>query len=171
LLGGAAPWMSDYTLTLAGRFLLGAGGAMWVTLMGSVVLAELPAARRPIANAVNGIAVNAGVITALALTLPLAATLGPRVTLTLASFGSGLCVLVLAAVGPIGGAAAPASFKDTLAAYVSTLRVSTTWLLAVAFCGPLALYLVLNTFLGSHLEASFLVPRASSMRWLSFMNL
>ena len=171
VLGGAAPWVSDYSLAVLVRFVLGVGGAMWVTVMGSVVLAELPADKRPVANAVNGIAVNAGVIAALALTLPLAAWVGPRVALSIASVLSALCLVALVGVGEIGGAAKPASLSDTLKAYAATLKVKTTWLLAIAFCGPLALYLVLNTFLGAHLEQSFGVARAASMRWLSFMNL
>lgn len=171
VVGGAAPWMGDYGVALVVRFLLGVGGAMWVTLMGSVVLAELPQDKRPLANSVNGIAVNAGVIIALALTLPLASLVGPRVALSAASVLTALALVALVWVGDIGGAAKPASVKETVAAYAGTLKLPTTWLLAVAFCGPLALYLVLNTFLGAHLEQAFGVARAASMRWLSFMNL
>ena len=170
LVGAAAPWLPDYAAVVAVRFVFGVGGAVWVTLMGPVVMAALPASQRPIANSLNGVAVNAGVIIALFVTLPLSEAIGWRMAASLASIGSGLCLLALFAVGRLGAAPAKTSVGDALLAYARTLKLSTTWILAVAFCGPLALYLVMNTFLGQHLE-SFGVERAASMRWLSWLNL
>lgn len=172
VIGGAAPWAQPFFAVVALRFLLGVGGAMWVTLMGSVVLAEIPKQRRAIANAVNGVAVNVGVIVALAVTLPLAAAMGVKPALSLASVLTGVCVALLSLLGGIGAAQQKhIPLLQTLTAYARTLRLGSTWLLALAFCGPLALYLVLNTFLGTHLEQAFSLPRAGAMRWLSFMNL
>jgi predicted MFS family arabinose efflux permease len=156
---------------VAVRFVFGVGGAMWVTLMGSVVLAAVKAERRPFANSLNAIAVNIGVVTALFVTLPLAQSIGARPALTVACVAIALCFVVLLALGDLGGATKPMPVVDTLRAYRMTLAVPTTWILALAFCGPLALYLVLNTFLATHLEAQFQISRADSMRWLSFMNL
>lgn len=170
LVGAAAPWLPDYAAVVAVRFIFGVGGAIWVTLMGSVVMAALPPSQRPIANSLNGVAVNAGVIIALFITLPLADVVGWRVAVSLASIGAGACLLALFAAGPLGPAPVKTSVADALLAYARTLKLPTTWILAVAFCGPLALYLVLNTFLGQHLE-SFGIERAAAMRWLSWLNL
>jgi predicted MFS family arabinose efflux permease len=170
-LGGLAPWLPDYAAAVAVRFAFGVGGAVWVTLMGPVVLAAVAPGQRPIANAVNGVAVNAGVILALFTTLPLAEAIGWRLAVSLGSIGSGLCLLGLFAVGQLGEAPKQVSVKESLVAYLRTLRRPPTWILALAFSGPLALYLVMNTFLGQHLEAEFGVARQASMQWLSWMNL
>lgn len=170
LVGAAAPWLPDYAAVVAARFVFGIGGAIWVTLMGSVVMAALTPSQRPIANALNGVAVNLGVIVALFVTLPLSQSIGWQWAVSLASIASGVCLVALFAVGSLGPAPAKVSVAQLLLSYAKTLKLSTTWILAVAFCGPLALYLVMNTFLGTHLE-TFGVERAASMRWLSWLNL
>lgn len=171
LVGAAAPWLPEYGAVLAARFVFGVGGAIWVTLMGPVVMAALSPSQRPIANALNGVAVNLGVIIALFATLPVAHELGWQVTVSLASIGSAACLLALFAVGSLGPAPAKVSVAQLFVSYAKTLKLSTTWLLAVAFCGPLALYLVMNTFLGTHLSETFGIERAAAMRWLSWLNL
>lgn len=171
VVGGLAPWLPDYAAAVAVRFAFGVGGAVWVTLMGPVVLASLPVEQRPVANAVNGVAVNAGVIVALFTTLPLAGALGWKAAVSLASLGSALCLVALFFVGRLGDVPPPTSVKDNLLAYARTLRLPATWILAVAFCGPLALYLVMNTFLGQHLEVKFGLSRQTTMQWLSWLNL
>lgn len=171
LVGGLAPWVSDYTAAVVVRFAFGVGGAVWVTLMGPVVLAAVEPAQRSVANAVNGVAVNAGVIVALFATLPMAQALGWREALSLPTLASVLCLGALVALGPLGNRPPPVSVLESLRAYGRTLKLPATWILAVAFCGPLALYLVMNTFLGQHLEASFGIPRPATMRWLSWLNL
>jgi predicted MFS family arabinose efflux permease len=171
LVGGVAPWMPDYAAAVVARFAFGVGGAVWVTLMGPVVLAALSPSQRPVANAVNGIAVNAGVIVALFTTLPLSSSLGWKMAVSIGSVGSALCLFALVIVGKLGDDPAKVSVSDSLRAYGRTLKLSTTWILAVAFCGPLALYLVMNTFLGQHLEAQFGIARQASMQWLSWMNI
>lgn len=171
IVGGVAPFLPSWGALVAARFVLGVGGAMWVTLLGPAGLAVLPASWRPVANAANGIAVNVGVIVALGVSLPLAALVGWQWAVSVGTLGAALCLLVTAVVGPFGASPQRAPVKDTLLAYAKTLRLRETWVLALAFCGPLALYLVLNTFLAQHLEAAFALPRASSMRWLMWMNL
>lgn len=171
VVAGMAPFLPTWGALVAARFVLGVGGAMWVTLLGPAGLAVLPSSWRPVANAANGIAVNLGVIVALAVTLPLASLVGWQWAVSIGTLGAALCLLVTAAIGPFGAPPAPAPVKDTLIAYARSLKRRETWILALAFCGPLALYLVLNTFLGQHLEAAFALPRATAMRWLVWLNL
>ena len=170
LVGGAAPFLPSWGSLIAARFVLGVGGAMWVTLLGPAGLAVLPASWRPVANATNGIAVNLGVITALGVTLPLAALVGWQWAVSIGTFGAAACLVVTAAVGPFGAPPAPTPVGATLIAYGRTLTLRETWVLALAFCGPLALYLVLNTFLGQHLESAFGLQRAAAMHWLVWLN-
>jgi sugar phosphate permease len=47
----------------------------------------------------------------------------------------------------------------------------TTWIIASAFCGPLALYLVVNTWLPTYLEQAYGLTRAAAAGALSTMNL
>lgn len=171
VVGGAAPFLPDWGAMVSARFVLGVGGATWVTLLGPAGLAVLPASWRPVANATNGISVNLGVITALGVTLPLAALVGWQWAVSIGTVGAAACLAVTAAVGPFGAPPAPTPVAATLAAYARTLKLRETWVLAVAFCGPLALYLVLNTFLGQHLESAFGLQRAAAMRWLVWLNL
>ena len=170
LVGGIAPWLHDYGAAVAVRFVFGIGGAVWVTLMGPVVLASLAPAQRPIANAVNGVAVNAGIVVAYAITLPLAQLVGPQWALTLSTFATGACLVALSFVGKLGDAPAPQPIGQTLLAYARTLKLAPTWILAVAFCGPLALYLMLNTFLAQHLVAEFHLERSAASHWMIWMN-
>ncbi|MBI1944846.1 MAG: MFS transporter [Deltaproteobacteria bacterium] len=171
VVAGAAPFLPTWGALVAARFVLGVGGAVWVTLLGPAGLAVLPSSWRPVANAANGIAVNLGVVVALAVTLPLASMIGWQWAVSVGTLGAALCLLLTASVGPFGAPPAPAPIGDTLAAYARTLKLRETWILALAFSGPLALYLVLNTFLGQHLEAAFALPRATAMRWLVWLNL
>lgn len=170
VLAGVAPFLPTWGALVAARFVLGVGGAMWVTLLGPAVLAVLPTTWRPVANAANGIAVNLGVVVALAVTLPLSSLVGWQWAVSVGTVGAALCLLATVAVGPFGAPPVRAPVKDTLTAYARTLKLRETWLLALAFSGPLALYLVLNTFLGQHLEAAFALPRATAMRWLVWLN-
>ena len=180
VVAGVGPFLPTWGALVAARFVLGVGGAMWVTLLGPAGLALLPPSWRPIANAANGVAVNLGVIVALGVSLPLAALVGWRWAVSVGTGGAALCWTVCwllcrpaASTGASaqGAPARPAPVREVLSAYAATLKLRETWLLALAFCGPLALYLVLNTFLGQHLEAAFALPRATAMGWLMWLNL
>jgi sugar phosphate permease len=63
------------------------------------------------------------------------------------------------------------SFVDILNSYRAVLAERATWLIAGAFCGPLALYLVVNPWLPSYLEQVFALTRAEAASALSTMNL
>jgi len=90
---------------------------------------------------------------------------------------------VLDAYGPVlvtGHSHAPSKRLTTTAraplgdvgrAYLRVLGEKTTWVVAAAFAGPLALYLVMNTWLPTHLQTVFAMTRPEAASWLSTMNL
>jgi MFS family permease len=163
LIGLAVPFLPSYPLWIATRFLFGVGGAIWVSLMGAVTLQIFDAAQRPVINAFNGVAVNIGIILALQLTTPLSAALGWKYTLALYSLFSGFFYLALLLVGPLAPPPAQphpsAQSGHSGPRYLDTLKMPVTWLVSLAFCGPLALYLVLNYWLPIYFqEVSWLVP-------------
>ena len=171
VLGGLAPWLHDYAAAVAVRFLFGVGGAVWVTLMGPIVLALLTPSQRPLANAVNGVAVNAGIVVAYSVMLPLAKLVGFQWALSAATVVTGVCLVALTVVGKLGDVPAGTSVSSTLSAYGKTLALPVTWILAVAFCGPLALYLMLNTFLSGFLVDTFHVDRSAASHWMIWLNI
>jgi predicted MFS family arabinose efflux permease len=181
LVGGLSPWMPDIISALVCRALLGVGGAMWVTMMSPIVLAIVPAEQRAWANALNGIAVNVGVVLAMATSLRTAAWLGLRTSLFVPTLITAAVGVFIWACGwfvpapvptsPSSLSSSSTSLRSLLGAYATTLKHAHTWILAVAFAGPLALYLVLNTFLATHLQQRFSIARAESMDWLSALNL
>lgn len=167
LIGLVIPFLPAYGLWIAGRFLFGMGGAIWVSLMGAVTMQIFEPAQRPIINAFNGVAVNIGIILALQLTNPLSALLGWKYTLALYSLLSALFYLGLLAVGPLNptpekpaaGTGTGQMTKPEGPRYLDTLKMPVTWIVSLAFAGPLALYLVLNYWLPIYFqEVSWLVP-------------
>jgi CP family cyanate transporter-like MFS transporter len=166
------PFLPSFPAWLLGRFLFGVGGAIWVTLMGAVVLQVIDKDRRGLANAANGVAVNAGVVIALNVTLPLKELLGWQGALVVYGALCGVAVLGLVLLGPLGQKPQHVPpLKDTLIGYVAVLKLPVTWFISLAFMGPLALYLVLNTFLPGHFETAFSLPKATTLRWIALMNL
>lgn len=176
VLGAAVPFLPTFWAWLAGRFVFGVGGALWVTLMPAVVMQVFPAERRPLVNALNGVAVNTGVIVALKITLPLTEQIGWRAALASYSVLTAVFLVALFALGPLAPKpAARASWRTppgqgTLR-YVDVLKAPVTWIVSVAFTGPLALYLVLNTFLPQYFQATYDLPRQASADLLGWMNL
>jgi sugar phosphate permease len=81
-------------------------------------------------------------------------------------------LIVLVGLGPLSQAAPKQVSLAALGkSYLAVLKEKTTWLVAGAFCGPLALYLVVNTWLPSYLEAVYALTRAEAAAALSAMNL
>ncbi len=151
----------ELSLWVAARFIFGVGGAIWLTLMGAVVVDVVAPARRGLVNAINGVAVNTGAIIGLKSALPLKEAVGHQWALSILSMATALFLLVLVAMGPMSKAAPRAvSLSALLTSYKAVLAEKTTWFIAGAFCGPLALYLVVNTWLPSYLEAVYALSRA-----------
>jgi cyanate permease len=166
------PWLPGLPMWVAGRFFFGVGGAIWLTLMGAVVVDVVAVERRGLVNAINGVAVNTGAIIGLKTALPLKDALGHQWALTVLSSATVVCLVLLMALGPLSQAPPrQVSFADIARSYRAVLAEKTTWLIAIAFCGPLALYLVVNTWLPSYLEGVYGLTRAAAAQALSVMNL
>ena len=169
------PWLPGWGAQVAARFVFGAGGAMWLALMGAVVVDVVDANRRGFVNAMNGVAVNTGAIVGLKTALPLKDALGHQGALTVLSTGTVVFAVLVFVCGPLTTSATTAAQKTPLAdvgrAYLRVLGEKTTWVVAAAFAGPLALYLVMNTWLPTHLQAVFGMTRPEAASWLSTMNL
>jgi MFS transporter, CP family, cyanate transporter len=171
-LGVIVPWLPGLWAWVLVRFLFGVGGAVWLTMMPAVVVDVFPAQRRALVNALNGVAVNTGVIVGLKLALPLKDAFGHQVALSLLASGCVLFLVGLVALGQITTSAPrQVGLGEVLRGYRSVLGERATWLIALAFTGPLALYLVINTWLPTHLEQAFGLSRAEAAAGLSFMNL
>lgn len=172
-LGVLVPWLpGGWSVWVAARFIFGVGGAVWLTLMGAVVVDVVAPARRGFVNALNGVAINTGVIVGLKSALPLKDALGAQGALTVLSSTMALFLVLLLAVGPLSSAPPRAvSFGAIFRSYVAVLKERTTWIIAAAFCGPLALYLVVNTWLPTYLEQAYGLTRAAAAGALSTMNL
>lgn len=172
-LGVLVPWLpGGLSVWVAARFIFGVGGAVWLTLMGAVVVDVVAPARRGFVNALNGVAINTGVIIGLKSALPLKDALGAQGALTVLSSTMALFLVVLVIVGPLSSQGTrTVSFVDIFKSYKAVLGERTTWIIASAFCGPLALYLVVNTWLPTYLEQAYGLTRAAAAGALSTMNL
>lgn len=171
--GAMIPWLPMYESWLAARFLFGVGGAVWVTLMGAVTMQLFSAQQRPVINALNGVAINVGVILALWLTLPLVKFLGWQTTLSGYSILSAFFLVLLELAGPIAPApgTAQAAGNAPNMRYLDVLKMPVTWLISLAFTGPLALYLVFNTWLPVYYQEAFGIAKGQTMQWMMWMNL
>ncbi len=171
VISAAIPFLPTYWAWLIGRFVFGVGGALWVTLMPSVVMQVFPVEKRALVNAANGVAVNTGVILALQLSLPLASSIGWRGALSIYGALTGVFFVALLLLGTIGAAPRAAQAVAPPMTYAQVLSLPTTWIISIAFTGPLALYLVFNTFMATYFEQTFAISRADSAGLLSWMNL
>ncbi len=167
------PWLpGGLPVWLAARFVFGVGGAIWLTLMGAVVVDVVVPARRGFVNALNGVAVNTGVIVGLRNALPLKDALGAQGALTALSAATAVFLVLLLLVGPLSSAPPrQVAFGDILKNYKSVLGEATTWCVAAAFCGPLALYLIVNSWLPTYLETAFGLTRMAATAATSTMNI
>ena len=159
---------------LASRFLFGIGGAIVVTLLGAVVMSWFPKGEVPVVNAFNNVAVNTGITMTLFTTPPLSAWLGWRNTLLL----YGLLSVVLTLLWWIFGRDSPPqdsstdpSRRNRQVRYPTVWRMTETWLIALSFSGPLALYLAFNTWLPSYYVEALEMSRATAARYTGLFNL
>jgi cyanate permease len=170
-----APFAPSFEAFLGSRFVFGIGGAIVVTLLGPMVMQWFPPSERPLVNAINNVAVNTGITVTLFATVPLAALLGWRQTLL--AYGL-LSVGLMLAWAVLGREAASASSAEATAAapaaavsYADVWRLRETWLIALAFAGPLALYLAFNTWLPKHYVEAFGMTKAAASNYTGLFNL
>jgi CP family cyanate transporter-like MFS transporter len=167
-----APFAPDFKWFLASRFLFGVGGAVVVTLMGPMVMQWFPKSELPIVNAFNNVAVNTGITITLFATAPLAAHIGWQHTLVAYGLVSATLALAWALLGrerevaPVAGAAPEADVR-----YMDVWRMRETWLIALCFAGPLALYLAFNTWLPKHYMEAYHMTKAAASQYTGLFNL
>lgn len=147
------PLCGTFGNLLALRFLFGVGGALTVTLMGPIAMNLFPRDRLPFVNGMNNVAVNSGIAITTVLT-PMLLKQGWDWRGVLYLFGgiSAVLAVLWMALGTDAGAELKAAPRAVSFGEAAGRRE--TWLLAIAFSGPLGLYLSLNTWLAKHLAAS-----------------
>lgn len=165
-----APFAPSFEVFLASRFVFGVGGAMVVTLLGPAVVQWFSKDEMPIVNAFNNVAVNTGITITLFSTVPLAASLGWRNTLLLYSGISVALTVAWAVFGRDRGAAAGGKAAGD-ASYREIWAMKETWLVALSFSGPLALYLAFNTFLPKFYVEAFGMEKAAASQFTGLFNL
>jgi cyanate permease len=167
----ASPYLADAASLIASRFVFGIGGAILVTLFGAAVLQWFPPRERPLLNGVNGVAVNAGITLTLFLTPPLAARIGRTSALSAYAVISLLLTLAWAVFGRNRNAGGPAAATQQQESYIEVLGRRETWLLAFGFSGPLALYLVFNTWLPTYYQQALGMSLARGAQLTGLANL
>lgn len=168
----AVPFLPSYQALLVGRFLFGMGGAVIVTLIGPIVMTWFPKEELPVVTGLNNVAVNTGITVATFITLPVSKMFGWQNTLI--GFGA-LCALLAvlwAALGEVGPIKREVSavVAETKPSIGEMMRRSETWWIALAFAGPLCIYLALNAWLPAHLEQAFGLDRAAAGKLTSLFN-
>lgn len=168
-----APWSPNFKVLLIVRFLFGIGGAMIVTLMGAMVMQLFPKERLPLMNGINNVAVNAGVTAALFSTLQVTGVAGWQWGLTIFGALSGVLTIVWWLIAPTNQAESSSSTgsAEEKTSLLEVLKMPETWYMALAFTGPLSLYLALNTWLPSHYVQAFGLTREAASGLTGVFNL
>lgn len=161
------PFSPDYKTMLMLRFWFGVGGALVVTLMGPIVMQLFPREKLPMINGLNNVAVNTGIVTAFQIVPALHEGYAWRTILV----GCGLLSLALAVAWFFLGADAPAGAKKETASFSQVALRKETWLITLAFTGPLALYLALNSTLPDHFRVCFGLDAKAASSLTSLFNL
>lgn len=167
-----APHAPNFKALVGIRFLFGVGGAIIVTLMGAMVMEWFPRNELPLVNGLNNVAVNCGITIAMFISVKLASQLGWQQALTTLGVACAVVAgawLLLSRDGVAvekkkAGDVAPVSFRDVL-------RMRETWWIAIAFTGPLSLYLALNTWLPSHYMEAFGLTKGAAAQLTGLFNL
>ncbi len=169
-----APFAPDFNAFLASRFIFGVGGAIVVTLLSASAMQWFPKDELPLINGFNNVAVNTGITVTLFLTVPLAGMLGWRKTLLVYGLISVALLVAWAVLGRDRAAtptAASAAAPAETARYMDIWRMKETWLIALIFTGPLALYLAFNTWLPKYYMEAFGMTKAAAAQYTGMFNL
>jgi cyanate permease len=161
------PFSPDYKTMLMLRFWFGVGGALVVTLMGPIVMQLFPREKLPMINGLNNVAVNTGIVTAFQIVPALHEGYAWRTILV----GCGILSLALSVLWYFLGADAPAGAKKETASFGQVALRKETWLITLAFTGPLALYLALNSTLPDHFRVFFGLDAKAASSLTSLFNL
>lgn len=170
-LAALVPLAPSFQALLLGRFLFGMGGAIVVTLMGPTVMAWFPKNELPMVNGINNVAVNAGITVALFATVPTVAVLGWRKTLIVFGLLCAALTVAWAVLGREAELAAGAQSEEEDVSMGQILKRKETWLIALAFTGPLSLYLALNTWLPTYYQEAFELSKSAASQLTGLFNL
>ena len=162
------PFAPTFNSMLVLRFLFGMGGAIIVTLMGAVTMQLFRREELPMINGINNVAVNCGITLALFATVPASKILGWQNTLALFGGLSGLLALCWWA---LAGKLETSQAHKPKGEWMSVLKRRETWMIALAFTGPLSLYLSLNTWLPTYYQAAFNLDKAAASQTTGLFNL
>lgn len=168
-----APFAPDFNWFLASRFVFGVGGAIVVTLLGPMVMQWFRKEEMPLVNAFNNVAVNTGITITLFATVPLSSFLGWRNTLLAYGLASVALMVAWAIFGkdkaPVAGAQSQAEAAKVT--YMDVWKMKETWIIALSFAGPLALYLAFNTWLPKYYMEAFGMSKAVASQYTGLFNL
>ncbi|MBM3463320.1 MAG: MFS transporter [Armatimonadetes bacterium] len=171
-LAALAPLAPNFDTLLAVRVIFGIGGAIVVTLMGPMVMSWFPRNELPMVNGLNNVAVNSGITFAMFSTVGLAGNFGWQPTLVAFGAVSGLLALAWAIFGRnAGDEAAAKKAVGERATLGEVCARRETWLIALAFSGPLSLYLALNTWLPTHYQLAFGLSKQAASQLTGLFNL
>jgi CP family cyanate transporter-like MFS transporter len=138
-----------------------------------MVMQWFPKSEMPVVNAFNNVAVNTGIAVTLFTTVPLAAAVGWRNALLVYAGLSVALMLAWAFLGrdhvsePVpAGEKPPATVR-----YADVWRMKETWIIAMAFAGPLALYLAFNTWLPKYYMEAFGMSKAMASQFTGLFNM
>jgi cyanate permease len=193
ILGGSAfvafavlgPLFPTFQMFLVSRALYGIGGAVLVALVPAMIVQWFPKEERTIVNGINGVAANTGFATAMLLTPVLSSS--PAMAFTVPGLGialqqwqgtlvvfSMISVALFVAWAIVGrenqvqpattAAAPPANIT-----YFDVWKKKETWLIALSFTGPVALYLTLATWLPKHYQEQLHFTAPQAARYTSIM--
>jgi CP family cyanate transporter-like MFS transporter len=164
------PWIGSFPVVIGLRFLLGVGGSVIATWMGPVIMGWFPPRQWALINGFNTVSCNVGITLAMYATLPISERFGWRQTLT--GFGclsAGLTVLWLL-LSPRTVAVVNQNEEPSVSAG-EVLRRASTWWMVLAFTGPLASYLALNSWLGQHLVEAHDLTSDQAPRLVGYISL
>lgn len=172
------PLLPSFQIFLLSRFVFGLGGAVWVTLMGPMVMAWFPREELPMVNSWNGVAVNTGIAIAMYTTAPLSGTsLGWKGTLLVFAAANIAMFVAWAVLGrdrqspAPAQAAAKAADPEKPVRYMDVWRLKETWLASLAFTGAVALYLSFSTWLPTFYQTQFHFEKTASAQYSGIVNL
>lgn len=165
------PLYPNFKVFLVTRAVFGIGGAIVVTLMPSIVMQWFSKEELPTVNGINGVAANTGFALALFGTARIAASpLGWQGTLLLFGGVSALLMVLWALLGRDNKSSVRAAASGEAAkqiGFVDVWKMRETWLIALSFTGPVALYLTLSVWLPTHFQESFGIAKVQASQYAS----
>lgn len=122
-------------------------------------------------NGINNVAVNCGITVAMFLSVPLAGSLGWRTALAIIGASSGVIAVAWLLLARDGAPTSSKSAGVEEARLSDVTRMRETWLVALAFTGPLSLYLALNTWLPTYYMGAFGLSKGEAAHATGVFNL